>query len=245
MDVQFADIKVVSMSGYKPQWKIMPEDITMVDDMQFVKLKATSGGLQSLLFEGNELAQSTPKIKMVTSSVGMAHMMKLRDTAVKDTAQQQVPSTSCLFNEPVQPKTIKRSRIEVQQKRASEPRSSLEISITVDGLSHPISVMEPVASRDAMHVLCTEETLAIVIKFIRDEGFTEPDQRAKTSGLPPGIYTRGSKFLAVKFVEGSRKHKVVADAESGVAWQMSTDPDGDDTDDEDAEFTQDATYAIE
>jgi len=113
MDVQFADIKVVSMSGYKSQWKIMPEDLTMVDDMQLVKLKATSGGLQSLLYEGNELVHSTPKIKMVTSSVGMAHMMKLRDIAVKDKAQQQVPSTSCLFNDPVQPKPIKRFRIEV------------------------------------------------------------------------------------------------------------------------------------
>ena len=234
MDVQFADIKVLSVSGCKSQWKIMPEDITMVDDMQLVKLKATSGGLQSLLFEGNELAQSTPKIKMVTSSVGMAHMMKLRDIAAKNKAQQQVPSTSCLFNDPVQPKTIKRSRIEVQQKRTSEPRSSLEINIDVDGVSYPIIVIEPIASRDAMHVLCTKETLAIVIKFLRDEGFNDAEQKAKTSDMLPGIYSRGSKFIAVKTGRhGRKRHKIVDDAESGVAWQASN-TDGRDDEDTDA-----------
>ena len=133
----------------------------------------------------------TPKVKMLTSSVGMAHMMKLRDAAIKEGTQKQVSSTSCLFDDPVQPKPIKRFRIEVQQQRASEPRSSFEINITVDGISHPIGVMAHVASRDAMHVMCTKETLAIVIKFLRDEGFTEAEQKAKTSGMPqastPGV----------------------------------------------------------
>ena len=68
----------------------------------------------------------------------------------------------------------------------------------MDGVSHPISVMAPAASRDAMHVMCTTETLAVVIKFLRDEGFTEAEQKAKTIGLPPGIYTRGSKFVGVR-----------------------------------------------
>ena len=77
MELHFADIKVVSVSGYSCQWKIMPEDITMADGIPFVRLKATSGGIQNLLHEGNELAYSTPKIKMLTSSVGMAHMMKI------------------------------------------------------------------------------------------------------------------------------------------------------------------------
>ena len=84
MDVHFADIKVLSVSGYSNQWKIMPEDITMVDGMPFVKLKARSCGLQNLLREGNELAYSTPLHRMLTSSVGYAKMMKLRDAAHKE-----------------------------------------------------------------------------------------------------------------------------------------------------------------
>ena len=237
MDVHFAEIKVLSMSGYTSQWKIMPEDITMVGDMQFVKLKATNHGLQSLLYEGNELAQTTPKLKMLTSSIGMAHMMKLRDAAVKENAQKQLQSTSCLFDEPVQPKHIKMSRIEMQQKRTSEPRSSLEINIDVDGVSYPIIVIEPIASRDAMHVLCTKETLAIVIKFLRDEGFNDAEQKAKTSGMLPGIYSRGSKFIAVKTgKDGRKRHKIVDDAESGVAWQAKNT---DGTDDEDTDAAGD------
>jgi len=233
MDVQFADIKVLSMSGYSHQWKIMPEDITMVDGMPFVKLKATSGGLQNLLHEGNELAYSTPKARMLTSSVGYAQMMKLRDAAHKEDTQTPAPSTSCLFDVPAQQKTAKRSRIEVQQQRASQPRSSLVIYISVDGFSHPITVMTPVASRDAMHVMCTTETLGVVIKFLRDEGFSETEQRAKTSGLPQGIYTRGHRFIAVKIGgDGGKKHRIVDDVESGVAWQSM---DTDDADDEDTQ----------
>ena len=97
MDVQFADIKVLSMSGYSRQWKIMPEDITMVDGVPFVKLKATSCGLQNLLLEGNELAHSPPKTRMLTSSVGYAKMMKLRDAAHKEETQTPAPSTSYTF----------------------------------------------------------------------------------------------------------------------------------------------------
>ena len=105
MDVQFADIKVLSMSGYSHQWRIMPEDITMVDGMAFVKLKVTSCGLQNLLLEGNELAHPTPKTRMLTSSVGYAKMMKLRDAAHKEETQTPAPSTSCLFDGPAQQKS--------------------------------------------------------------------------------------------------------------------------------------------
>jgi hypothetical protein len=231
MDVQFADIKVLSMSGYSRQWRIMPEDITMVDGMPFVKLKATSCGLQNLLLEGNELAHSTPKTRMLTSSVGYAQMMKLRDAAHREETQTPAPSTSCLFDGTAQQKTAKRSRIEVQQQRASQPRASLVIHINVDGVSHPIDVMTPIASRDAMHVMCTTETLGVVIKFLRDEGFTETVQMAKTSGLPQGIYPRGHRFLAVKLGgDGCKKYRTVEDVESGAAWQSMNTDDADDED---------------
>jgi len=111
-----------------------------------------------------------------------------------------------------------------------------------------MSVMAPVAPRDAMNVMCATETLAVVIKFLRDEGFTEAEKKAKASGLPPGIYTRGSRFLAVKLGGGGcKKHKIGDDVESGVAWQsMNTD----DADDEDAmpysdEFPEEAAYTSE
>lgn len=228
MEVHFADIKVVSMSGYSHQWKIMPEDLTMVNDMPFVKLKARSCGLQNLLREGNELAQATPLQRMLGTSIGYAKMMKLRDEAHKQEAQPPA-STSCLFDSPCQQqqKSAKRSRIELQQQRTSQPRASLTIYIKVDGVSHPVDVMTPIASRDALHVLCTTETLGVVLKFLRDEGFTETEQRA---GLPNGIYPRGLRFLAVKLVGASKKYRIVDDVEAGAAWQSM---DTDDADDED------------
>ena len=229
MELHFADIKVVSVSGYSCQWKIMPEDITMVNDMPFVKLKGRSNGLNCLLREGNELAEATPLQRMLTSSIGYAKMVKMRDEAHKQEAKPPA-NTSCLFDSPCQQqqKNAKRSRIELQQQRTSQPRTSLTIYINVDGVSHAVDVMTPISSRDAIHVLCTTETLGIVLKFLRDEGFSTEQWGA--TGLPNGIYPRGQRFLAAKLVGAIKKHRIFDEVEAGAAWQSM---DTDDADDED------------
>ena len=237
MDVQIAEVKLISMTGYSSQWKVLPEDIITVDGQAFVRMKPWCAALQKMVTENNDLIQYH-KHFTITTCVGFQTMLQLR---TKATAEANIisKSSSCLFEAaPKAAKMPRRSLDKVKQERAAE-RASVEININVDGQDHAILVLQHIHPTDAMYVLCDPVTLGFIIKFIRDEGVTEPKQ-----SLPTGCRLQKSgKVLAVhKDSTGKQKYKHVNDVESAVQWKAIMESGGEvDADDGTEEDEDDET----
>ena len=218
MDVQIAVVKVVSINGFKAQWKIDPDDIIDVSDQPFVRLKPWSKGLQQLVSQNNELytahADKNKFYNSLSNSIGLSNMMQKRSAAK---ANKNNSSTCCLF-EPAKAKPKRVSIEEKKQQRQSE-RSTLEISITVNGQDNLIDVLEPVHSQDALYVMCDATTLGLVIKYLRDEGFNDPKPKER---LQPGIHKWGDRYMATFTDEnGEKRHKVADTIDAALEKQAS------------------------
>ena len=82
----------------------------------------------------------------------------------------------------------------ITHKLKAERRKALtviDISITVRGEQHAIKVLRPVHGRDALWVEYCDTTVATVIQYLRDKGFSEQQRNYRTlhSDLPE---TQGS-----------------------------------------------------
>ena len=75
MQVQLAEVIVVSVSGIKAQFKVHPEDVVIADSMPFIKLKTSSWTLMSLIFE--------PARNSLTCCTGLSSMVQLRNDLSK------------------------------------------------------------------------------------------------------------------------------------------------------------------
>ena len=95
MQVQLAEVRVVSVSGTKAQFKVPPEDVIIADSIPFIKLKTTSWTLMSLIFADNADAPVLDKGTSLTCCTGLSNMVQLRN----DAQAQQVASArgSTLF----------------------------------------------------------------------------------------------------------------------------------------------------
>ena len=226
MDIQIADIKIVSMAGYKSQWKILPEDITIVDDQPFVRLKPFSYGLQQLASEENCLCSNkTPtKYWSLTYSIGYAKLIQLRSDASQDDDDSTGP---CLFGpRPAKiPKNKHTPQIKLNQDRAAI-RSTTDIIIRVDEQDRYIRILKSVHAQDAFHIMCDAQTIGLVVKFLRDEGFNEHEAKID---LPAGVrLTKSGKYLAfVTNGDGKKKQKTAKTVDEAVAWQCEMQSNGD------------------
>ena len=123
MNVQVAEIKVVSMSCYKAQWKIFPDDITYVEGQPYVKLRAETWRLQQMVCEQNDMYNIDGDTKLkrcsLASSIGLNTMMQMR--AAAETQRGAPSSTSCVFEPiPLKKKRKGKTRLELGQQRGQQ-----------------------------------------------------------------------------------------------------------------------------
>ena len=226
MNVSLSEVKLISMSGYKSQLKVYPEDSVDVDGVAFVRLKPFCTSLVHMVYEGNTLAPVHSKNATLSNCRGMMEMLRARNKASGAT-RQAIPASSCsLFANPdddkendagPRPKKPRQRMPAVEMKAQREAREQIEIDITVDGNVVSIPVLKAVHPRDALFVKYDPEVLGCVLKCFRDDGFEEP----KAQNAHPNVYQRAGFILAVHKPEGGGKtrYKKVKDVEDALTWQ--------------------------
>ena len=228
MDVQIADIKVISMGGYKSQWKVYPEDFIEVGGESFVRLKPWCGGLKALISENNERLPSR-KWKSLKDSKGMQNILQMRaDVSVTEALKES--SEPCLF-ESKQAKRPRKSMALIKHERAAE-KEVVEIKLEVDGQSHNVSILKGILPRDALYIQCDSRTIGLVIKYMRDEGFADKEEL-------PGQCRRhlpSGKILTWHIDEKKKtKFKLTDDVAAALMWQGAMQNGEVHDDDEDAD----------
>ena len=214
MNVQIADIKVISMGGYKSQWRVYPEDVIAVGGESFVRLKPYCTGLKALISENNEHLPSR-KWKSLTETRGWQNIIQMRtDASVTETPNDS--SEPCLFDTTnKQVKRPRKSRALIKHERALD-KEVVEIKIEVDGQSHNVSIIKAILPKDSLYVQCDSITIGLVVKYIRDKGFAEkeclPEQCRRH--LPSG------KILTWHIDEQNKtKYKLTDDVTTALMWQ--------------------------
>ena len=225
MEITLASIKLVSMQGYKSQWKIFPEDVVDVDGQDFVRLKAFhNGGLLHMVFEANDLVTLDGKTVLkgcsLSCSKGLSQIMIQRNTAQMMDITKNTKSN--LFN----PKEsggdqsggpwVKKSLLEHKEQRSAP--TPMNIIVKVDEQEHEVQVLVPSHPSDALWVRYDAATIGYVIKYLRNEGLSEPK---KYKDLPKDISQSGELFVAVHKDEtsGRKKYKTSKELDAVVAWK--------------------------
>ena len=218
MQVQMYEIKVVTLGDLEAQWKIPPSDVIMVGNQPFVRLRTNNWGLVSLVLEDNPGAP--PKVQNKVSLAcckGLQHLCALRNAAQ---AESLVPKDgSTLFASPqpscIQPKRKKPKTSRIEQQLSRQQPEPITIDVILDGSTHSIEVLRPVAASDAVYVKYEASTLDIVLKLLRSGGFTGMQTHNKHSG-PKGIWKRGAKYVVAKDVDGKKTYQEVASWDDAV-----------------------------
>ena len=149
MQVQPEEVRVVSVSGIKAQFRVPPADMIMADGMHFCKLKTNSFTLINLIFENNADAPAHDSGITLTYCNGLSNMVQLRN----DAQAQQLASArgSTLFeanDEEMKKKRQAMSRFELKEKR--KEHTPISIDITVDDEPHTIEVLRSVNAKNAL-----------------------------------------------------------------------------------------------
>ena len=224
------DVKIVSAPGLKSKWKIPPQDVVMVEDEAFVKLKAESFTLMGMVYESNDDAPPVEshvrRHQSLCCCIGFNMLTKLRNAA-QDEAERPAQGGCTLFeaegSAQKKPK-VHVSRLEAQSKRA-EP-AAMDMDISVQGTTYSIKVLQKVVGRDAVYVRCDPETLGPVIQFMRTNGFTsKPRSYFKHHGAT-GLRKRPTGFVVKKKgLDGKNTYKLIkGDLEEAIMEQHLEEP---------------------
>ena len=111
-----------------------------------------------------------------------------------------------------------------QQTNRQQPEPST-IDVILDGSTHSIEVLRPVAAGDSAYVKYEASTLDIVLKLIRSSGFTEMATHNKHNG-PKGIWKRGAKYVVAKDVDGKKTYQEAASWDDAVLLASGEAADG-------------------
>ena len=98
------------------------------------------------------------------------------------------------YDEDMKKKRPAMSRFELKEKR--KEHTPISIDITVDDEPHTIEVLRSVNAKDALYVKYDASTLGYVLKYMRDNGFTEMKPNFKHTGAK-GILKREGGFVVV------------------------------------------------
>ena len=95
MEMQLAEVRIVSVSGIKAQFRVPPEDVIMADSMPFCKLKTNSYSLINLIFENNADAPAHDSGITLTCCNGLSNMVQLRNDAQAQQLASAIQAVTC------------------------------------------------------------------------------------------------------------------------------------------------------
>ena len=219
------DMKCIRFDSLKAKIHVPTKECIDVQGTTFIRINPRNATMIAVLTEGNEMAPALNKKSKsfsLSSSDGLRAMITLRNHAQ---ARSLAPVEPTMFAKPDETVDAELTAALNKKSKSSKPRRAktithklkaaqrkeltvIDISITVRGEQHVIKVLRPVHGRDALWVEYCDTTVATVIQYLRDKGFSEQQRNYRTlySDLPatPGIHHRKGHFLVPK---GSKRVK--------------------------------------
>ena len=232
--------KRISLHGLKSQWKIVKDDeVISCGGTEYVKLCPRSYSLARLIVEKNSAIAEDEQDELISlaRSMGYTNMLRIRNQQQAASFLESVsqPSASCtLFAPPPE----KKARVIISRQQIGELRRNpqdLTIAITAGGVTMDVKVLRAFHPQENIFVEYEARTIAHVLGFIRELGFTE--KREKKADLPEGIRRRGDKFVVrvLNSVSASGvkqyKYKTFDNVDDAMSFKLD---DGADVDEQEA-----------
>ena len=180
--VQETKVFAKSLTGLKNEWKCQGPDVKDVDGTPYLRLNPVNGGLNSLIYENNDLAEQPGVRFPLTASHGLQALLSMRNERHAANVELLGPS---LFETPSKRQKLSRT----QRASQRDAPQSMTVNIEVNGVSCGVEMLCPAQGRDNLFVKCEPEMMAAVLQFIRNESF-DMDHKHKEHSLPKGIYKR-------------------------------------------------------
>ena len=184
-------------------WKIKQSDIVEVDGDEFVKL-------------GDRQLAKLLGVELITQLCGMRELKELRSQA---TASADDKGTCSLF-EDEQSTPSKKTKVS-RGESARQRQDAKVIQVDVDNKS--ITMLRAVHPLDIVCVRCDEQTLQVVLNFLKHKGFGERRSR-NPDGLPSGIQRIHGHGYRVKYRDAENTIKYKGFEELDVALEFHANP---------------------
>ena len=196
MQATIVTTKSISLTGLKRVWKVVRDDETAVcDGAEYLKLHGHNYSLAKLISEGTDV--ELDKSRIGQRSVGIQELVQVRNEQQAESFMESVnPKAACtLFSTPAERKAKSRRETMTERRDQEDLRrspQSMTIPVTAGSTCRDVRILRAMHPRDNLFVECEAQTLAHVLSFIRERGFT--DSKPKTAELPKGIHRRGDKY---------------------------------------------------
>lgn len=231
MSVTLIDTKSITVEGLKTVFKVPHSDVCVVNGKAFICLVPYRSSLVSLILEDNEMAPTVrDKDFSLTRSTGLLRIKEARNHA--QALELGPVEGSNLFELPI-PKKSKKAVTPMQEmEKQYEDRVPITITLLWDAAEKDVVLLRPVQARDSLWVEYNADSIAWVIKMLREGGFEEePFTQRKAKDLPilpKGVvhFRGGYKVLWQCDVTARKMHgKVFSDMDEAVRFQ-AMDSDG-------------------
>ena len=223
MEASLSEIRCVSIPGSTKTWRIFKaKDVVTCDNDVFVRLWPNSASLLALVLDNNSNVPAT-KLTNLSTSYGMKSLMKGRNEHQADMLSQDVEACT-LFDDARPKKKAKRTKAAV--KAAREELSAFTLRIFVGGAMCDVRMLRPVHPRDNVFVHYEPTSLGLVVRYLREQGFSEDVKINRDPTLPKGIFKRKGCFQVIYSKDdGTPGYKKCEDLEAALSFQSGTTAD--------------------
>ena len=218
----------IAIDGMKPKWQIhLAKDIVEVNTTTYIRLDPQAWMLCAIVCEDND---DMDKRRTIVGSKGLATMLQVRNLLQAQSFAQDVVDSECSLFADVPKKKPRNAHTRAQQSDQRKAPETMVIDLNVAGVKHGVSVLRPSHPTDNMFIKYDADTIAIVIAFLRAQGWDDTPARSRPSNMPQGIHMRKDGKVNVKYKkpDGSIAFKTVANIEDAVAFQADPQWDIDD-----------------
>jgi hypothetical protein len=208
----------IVIDGLKPKWTPRAKDIVDANDMVYVRLDPQNKGLCAIVCTDND---DMDKRWPLCGSKGLATMLQVRNLLQAKSFAQDVVDKECSLFAGAPTKKPCNAHTRAQQLDNRKSPATMVIELNVAGVAHEVSVLRPSHPTDNLFVACDAESIAIVIAFMRAQGWDDAPARNRPSNMPQGIHMRKDGKVNVKYTQpdGSIRFKTVLTLEDAVAFQ--------------------------
>jgi hypothetical protein len=179
----------LSIEGCNREWKILKEhDVIGLDDGRiFVQLSVQNTSLSRLI--GNDQGSSC-----LTRSIGYQKLLKLRNSeALRLWHEEEVENAATLFDDTPTP-SRRRSRKQIKDDR--DQHRSMSVNVQTKHGACAVEILRPSLPRDKLFVRWEQDTMDVIISYIKSEGFAGEKKR-RTTDLPKGVDKHAKGYLVM------------------------------------------------
>ena len=225
-------LKCVGLPGFVNVWKVKPSDCIVVEGHEFIRVCPYNSSLIPLVCEKNILALCNGRCPAsLTGSVAIQSLMRTRNAIQAEELVAATQENVCtLFATPQKQPKRKRVSLPTMRPLRAEPKA-MEISVEHDGACRKVSVVRCTHPRDGLCVRHDEETLAFILRDIRESDFEHENAPKRDPLMPRCVWKKNESTSLVPYEKAGDTTKTnvfhdMDEAKSFLATVKETSIDG-------------------